>query len=384
MKKRLPVIAEEIPEAMSIKYNTKVYELQRQKKKVAVLSLGEAFFNIPRYSFSNIPFEKGYHYSNSRGLIELREKVSNYYNKKYGVFSDANTEVLISAGSKIIIYMALLAILNPGDEVIIFEPAWVSYTEQVRLCRGVPKTIPYNENLENMKKYITGKTRALIVNTPNNPSGKVYSKEELQFLFKIAARYDLYIISDEAYSDFVLEQEPFVSAGCLDKKKERIIIINSLSKNLGISGWRIGYVITNPELINIILKVNQHIMTCPTTLIEYYLIHYFDDILNVTKPQIKEVVEKRMIISKYMEEIGLSYLPGTGTFYFCVSIEGSKLNSEEFADRLLSEYYIATVPGLGYGKSLDKFLRIGVGTESLEVIKKSLMTIKKLIQGTSE
>jgi len=382
MKKPFFSIAEEISQAMSIKYNTMVYDLQRQKRDVIVLSLGEAFFDIPLFSFSELPAERGYHYSHSRGIIELRQKISKYYKHQYGVSSDPETELLVSSGSKVVIYMAFLAVLNPGDEVIIFEPAWVSYTEQVRLCHGVPIMLPYYKGVKDVEKYITKKTKVIVINNPNNPSGKVYSKEELQELYDISIKHKLYIISDEAYSDFVL-REPFISMGCFDNKKKRLIVVNSISKNLGMSGWRIGYVITNAELIDIILKINQHLITCPTTLIEFYLAHYFDKIFEITKPQIEKVVRDREGISHYMEEIGLLRLPGSGTFYFCVSIQGSKLNSEKFATKLLKERYVATVPGIGYGNSVDKFLRVSVGAESIERIKRGLLAIRNLIRETS-
>ncbi|MBI4779668.1 aminotransferase class I/II-fold pyridoxal phosphate-dependent enzyme [Candidatus Falkowbacteria bacterium] len=269
---------EDISPAMSIKFNMEVYDLQRQGKDVIVLSLGEAFFKLPEFDFDESLFVKGCHYSSSWGLLELRQKISGYYNR-YGVEADPEKEILVSAGSKAIIYMVLLSIINPGDEVIIFEPAWVSYTEQVKLCYGRPVTVPYHENLNNLEKYITPKTKAIIINNP---------------------------------------------------------------------------------------------------------VKYFDDILKITAPQISEVMELRRQVADYMDEIGLKYLPGSGTFYFMVSIEGSKLGSEEFALKLLREHNVSTVPGVGYGQSVDKFLRISVGTESPERIKAGLSAILELIKLTHE
>ncbi|KKW24560.1 MAG: aminotransferase [Candidatus Kaiserbacteria bacterium GW2011_GWC2_52_8b] len=384
MRKTLPLsqLVEAIAEASSIRYNNLVYELQRKKKDVIVLSLGESFFDIPFYSFTDLDYVRGYHYSHSRGIFELREKISRFYEKQYGVSSDPNTEVLVTAGSKAVIYMALRTILCPDDEVIIFEPAWVSYTEQVRLSYAVPMMVPHYEGVADINKYVTERTKAVIINNPNNPSGKVYSKKELKQLYDFAKRRGLYILSDEAYSDFV-DEEPFHSMAIFDKKKERVIVVNSLSKNMGMSGLRIGYVIANEKIINAILKLNQHIITCPATLVELYVIKYLDAILKKTFPQIKKLLSLRKEIGRYMDSIGLERLPGTGTFYFTVSIVPSKLSSEEFATRLLKEDHVATVPGLGYGKSLDSFLRVGIGTESPERIKKGLDAIRTLITKTS-
>lgn len=372
-----------IGQAMSVKYNMKVYDLQRKGEDVVVLSLGESFFKIPLFSFRKLKhWEKGYHYSSSRGIPELLQKISRYYKQEYDVTSDPESEMLISAGSKVIIYMVMKTILNPGDEIIVPEPAWVSYPEQIRLCLGKPVMVPYYEKVEDIAHYISPKTRAVIINNPTNPSGKVYSQEELRYIYELAENHNLYIISDEAYSDFVYE-DPFFSIGSFDVQKERSFIVNSLSKNFGMSGWRVGYVITNKNLIDQLLKINQHLVTCPATLIEYYMAEYFDKVLEYTKPQIIEVVQKRKRIAQLMDIYGLQYLPGSGTFYLMTSIGNSKLRSEQFADRLLEEYHVSTVPGVGYGSSLDKFLRVSVGTEPIERIRQGLSSIKKLIERTS-
>ena len=140
--------------------------------------------------------------------------------------------------------------------------------------------------------------------------------------------------------------------------------------------------ISNPDLIYLILKLNQHLITCPTTLIELYLVKHFNKIISNTTPQIKQVILKRQAVANLMDEIGLKYLPGSGTFYFCVSIEGSRLKSEEFAMKLLEEHHVCTVPGRGYGDSLDCFLRVSIGTESIDRIKKGLLAIRNLINET--
>jgi aspartate aminotransferase/aminotransferase len=278
--------------------------------------------------------------------------------------------------------MALRTIICPGDEVIIFEPAWVSYTEQVRLSYGIPLMVPHYEGIADIGAYLTERTKAVILNNPNNPSGKVYSKKELQELYRFAEKHNLYIISDEAYSDFVRE-EPFYSMGQFDPAKKRVIVVNSLSKNMGMSGLRIGYAIANKKIIDMMLKINQHLITCPATLIELYVIKYLDKILRITFPQIKKVLRERDEVSRYMDSIGLSRLPGTGTFYFMVSIAPSLLSSEAFATRLLKKHFVAVVPGIGYGKSLDAYVRVGVGTEPVKRIKEGLDRIRALIEETA-
>lgn len=371
-------------EAMSVKYNTMVYELQRKKIDVTVLSLGEAFFDIPLYPFDDLPFPKLYHYSHSRGIPELREELARYFRDEYEVTFDPEREILITAGSKVAIHMALMTVVNPGDEVIIYEPAWVSYFEQVKLCYGVPVSVPYHETIFDFGKYVTNRTKVIIVNNPNNPTGKVMTLEELSYLHQLARRNNLFVLSDEAYSDFLLDEEQFISFANLDTEKRHTIVVNSISKNFGLSGWRIGYVITNPELIYQILKVNQHLITCPPTILEYYCAKHFRDILRITKPQMREVVQRRAKTAQFMDGIGLKYLAGTATFYFFVSISPSRLSSEEFCTRLLNEDHVSCVPGLGYGKSCDKFIRVSVGAESFERIREGLVRVKKLVDETSK
>ncbi|MFH1419412.1 MAG: pyridoxal phosphate-dependent aminotransferase [Planctomycetota bacterium] len=369
-------------QAMSIKYNTMVYDLKRQGKQVVVMSLGEAYFDIPLLPMDDLPYPEIYHYSHSLGIPELRECLAGYFRTQYDVPVDPEREILITAGSKAAIHMALMAVLNPRDEVIIHEPAWVSYPEQVRLCYGVPVHVPYNQTVYDFGDYITNKTKAIIVNNPNNPRGFVFAEMELRHLLMLAEKHNLWIFSDEAYSDFLVG-DSFISLGRLDREKRHAVIFNSISKNYGISGWRLGYVIANPDLIHNVLKVNQHLITCPATILEHYVAKHFHRILEITMPQIHQVVRKRARLAEYMDEIGLNYLAGTATFYFFVSTAPSQLTSEEFCTRLLQEDHVSVVPGLGYGGSCDKFVRVSVGTASLEENMFGLRRIKKLIDDTS-
>lgn len=368
-------------EAMSIKYNNLVYEMKRRGEKVIVLSLGEAFFDIPLMPMDELPYPAIYHYSHSRGIPELRDRIARYYAERYAVAIDPERELLITAGSKAAIHFSMMATLNPGDEVIVQEPLWVSYPEQARLCHAFPIQIPYTATVREFENYVTERTRLLIVNNPNNPSGHVFSKSEMRYLADLAVANDIYLLSDEAYSDFVID-EGFHSAGVFDSDKSHTIICNSISKNLGISGWRIGYAISNAAFINQLLKINQHLITCPATILQHYLTRHFDDILSITDPQIRAVVEKRKNVVQYLKEVGLDSLPGNSTFYVFVSIAPSALDSETFCMRLLEEDHVSVVPGIGYGRSCDAFVRLSVGTESLEDIRTGIDRIKALVDCT--
>ena len=368
-----------IPEALSVYMNNVVYEMKRRGERIHVLSLGEAFFDIPLFSFDELDFKKGYHYSESRGLHELRQIIADYYKNHYDAPVNPESELIISAGSKPLIYMAFQAVLNPGDEVLIHEPGWLSYPEEIKLANGVPKFIPYNCRVNQFEKYFTEKTRMVVICNPNNPAGRVYSKEDLESLYRICRSRGIYVLVDEAYSDF-LTDDGFNSMIKIVPNKDGVIVVNSLSKNMGISGWRVGYVISSKEVVYNILKLNQHLITCPSTILLLYLAKYFDEILKITLPQAKAVVKKREEIDRYCREIGLKPLSGVATFYLFIDIGKYKYSSLDLALYLLTKYKISVVPGLAYGNSTERFIRIGVGAESTDDLKKSLDIIQEIIE----
>lgn len=367
-----------IPEALSIYINQLTYDQKRKGKDLTVLSLGEAFFDIPMFSFSKLDFVKGYHYSDSRGIPELRDKVANFYKKQYDADINSRDEILITAGSKPAIFFSMQATLDPGDEVIIHEPGWLSYQEQAKLVGATPTFIPYDCPIDDFHKHFSSRTKMLVINNPNNPAGRAYLRGELISLYQQCRSRGIYILVDEAYSDFVIE-EKFHSMVNVVPDKVGTIVVNSLSKNMGMSGWRVGYVVAAPELIDQVLKLNQHLITCAPTILQYYMAQYFDDVTKITLPQVREMVEKRTRVGILMDELGLKRMPGGSTFYFLVSIENYPGSSLDFALDLLINLQIAVVPGLAYGASTERFVRVGVGTESEERIHDALLVMKDLI-----
>lgn len=369
-----------IPEALSIYMNQLVYSEKRKGLDIVTLSLGEAFFDIPEFSFDEIDFVKGYHYSDSRGIPELRKKIFDYYKKQYDAQINDAEQVMISSGSKAIIYMVMLEVCNSGDEVLIHEPAWLSYQEQAKLVGAVPKFIPYNEKAGNFSNYFTDKTKILVLNNPNNPAGWTYSEEDLKLILEECNKRNVFVLMDEAYSDFVTDKKEFTSLASLTDDLSGVFIVNSLSKNMGMSGWRIGYVISSKENIDAMVVLNQHLITCAPTLLQLYLIRYFDDIIDVTMPQVKESVNKRNRIVEYLDKKGMKHLPGASTFYIFVDVSGISASTLDFCLYLLFKHGIATVPGGAYGESTDRFIRIGIGVESEERIMSAIDTINMVIK----
>lgn len=372
---------QEIPDATSISINQLVYDLKRAGHDPTVLSLGEAFFDIPLFDFGATDIEKGYHYSDSQGLPELREKIAKFYNLQYRTLVSAE-EVLVTAGSKAAIFMSMLTAVNPGENIVLHEPCWLSYPHQARLAGIESAFIPYAYDVSEFPRFFTDKTRLLILNNPNNPAGRLYSRRELECLYAECRRRGIYILVDEAYSDFMLDGQ-FCSIANVVPDKKGIIVVNSLSKNMGMSGWRIGYAIAEPRFIRALLKVNQHIITCAPTILMRYVTSYFDGILNATLPQAKAVAEKRRRVAEMLKKLGLRCLAGDATFYFFVDIGNFPGTSTEFAMRLLMNNLIAVVPGSAYGQSTDRFIRVGIGTESEERIWDALQVIKSMTVANS-
>jgi len=370
-------------EAASIKCNNLVYTLQRQGADIIVLSFGEAYFDLPALPLPDLDDDTAlHHYSHSRGVPELRGRLARYYRDRFGVDVDPEHELLITAGSKAAIHLSMMAVLNPGDEVVMHEPLWVSYPEQAKLCHAVPVRMPYSETVRDYERYLTDRTRLLVVNNPNNPRGSVLPAADLRYLVDLAHASGVYLLVDEAYGDFALAQG-FHSAGRFDPDKSHTILCNSLSKTFGLSGWRIGYAVSNAELITGLLKVNQHLITCAPTILQYQAARYFDTLLAVSDPQMRAVVNMRTQVARYLDEVGLEYLEGNSTFYLFVSIAPTTLPSEEFSTRLLMEEHVSVVPGAGYGQSCDGFVRLSVGTTSLADIRTGIDRLKALIERTS-
>jgi len=374
---------QDVIEAMSIRCNNRVYEKRGRGEDVIALSFGEAYFDIPLFGFDDLPMPGLYHYSHSRGIPELRVLLAEYYGSRYGVPVDPDSEIIVTAGSKIALHMAFMTILAPGDEVLIQEPTWVSYPEQVRLCHGRPVRIPHDVPIADYGRFVTARTRAIVVNNPNNPTGRLVTDGEWRELHRLAEEHDCFIVSDEAYSDYVLRPGDFISAAVHDPAKAHTIVCNTLSKNYGMSGWRIGYVFTNAELLYQLLKVNQHLVTCPATVLEHYMARHFHEVLAITAPQIRDVVVKRGEVARMLDDAGLRYMPGEGTFYLFVSIGESRLGSVEFCERLLEERGVSAVPGIGYGDSCDRFIRLSVGSESMDRIRRGVEQIAGLLRETA-
>ncbi len=360
--------------ASSILINEKV-ELLKKRKKIISLSLGEAFFKLKDFGIKKHLNDKNYHYSSSRGLDKLRKNICRDYKIKKKNFLDPKKNIIISNGAKILTYMSMKLFLEKGDEVLTFEPAWLSYIDQANLNGAKLKYIPFYEKITNFEKYIKKKTKILIINNPNNPSGKLYSKSEINYLFKICKKRNLVLISDECYSHFIPKNKKFYSAIEL-KDNKNVIVINSLSKNFGMSGWRIGYALSHKNNIEKLVQLNQQLITCCPTILQSYVADNYNKLKHSTKNQIKDILVRRKRILKYLEENKFEYLDGECTFYIFLKSNVFK-DISVICNKILLKYNISLVPGEAYGAKTNNFVRLSIGVETSKNIINALNKIKK-------
>ena len=306
---------------------------------------------------------KTYYTSNS-GLIELREEICKWYERKYNVSYNPATESIITVGGSEGIDLALRAMLNPGDEVIIPEPSYVSYVPCVSLAGGKPVIIDLkNENKfklteEELASHITEKTKVLILSYPNNPTGAIMTKEDLEPIAELAKKHDLYVISDEIYSELTYTEEPHFSIASLPGMQERTIVINGFSKAYAMTGWRLGYALAPKDIAKLMVKIHQFCIMCAPTTSQYAAIEALKngdkDIANMRK----SYDERRRYLLKRLSDIGMPAFEPQGAFYIFPSIQGFGMSSDEFATKLLESQKLAVVPGNAFGNSGEGFIRI--------------------------
>lgn len=368
---------QKVKKARSVYINELVYSAKRAGKDPIVLSLGEAYFDIPNYGFDDEIVLGGYHYSDSQGLPKLRQKISEYLDRVHSA-SDINADdnIIISGGSKLLTYMSMLITLNDGDEVLLHEPAWLSYEDQALLCGATVRYLPYQYTLKEISDGFSDVTKLVVINNPNNPAGWVYDFNSLNDMIAQAEEKGIYVLVDEAYSEFTRGQG-FRSATSLVRQYSNLIVVNSISKNFGMSGWRIGFAVASQEIIAKLKITNQHVITCAPTMLQQYIEKNFEKIWSTCNKQIHELLNKRQKVLEMLNKYGFKVLDGDATFYFFVELWPQGINSSELVEKLLVEDGVAVVPGEAYGKSTSHFVRLSFGAESLERIETALCKIKE-------
>lgn len=324
-------------------------------------------------------------YSPNAGLLELREVISTRYKEQYNIEYNPFNEIMVTVGGMEGLYLALLAILNKDDEVIIPAPYWINYVQMVCMCSSIPIITPPNSandlslSVENIKKAISPKTKVIILNTPNNPSGLVINDNALEQIAKLAIENNLTIITDEVYKTLLYDNMHFKSIVTFEGMKERTVIINSLSKEFCMTGWRLGYVTAPAELISAMTMFQENIAACAPLPSQYAAIEALKH-PEYSAGMIKEFTRRKEAL---LEEAGkikdIKINIPQGTFYAMLNIKSTGLKSEDFAYALLEEEQVAVVPGITYGDCCEGFIRIAFTLE-ISKIKEGIQRIKRFIE----
>lgn len=304
-------------------------------------------------------------YSQNAGLIDLRRTISDYYHRTEGFSYNPENEVMVTVGAMEGLYLALLSLLDEGDEVIIPAPYYVNYVQMVQICHGTPVIIDNPEvenlsfNVEDIEKKINSKTRAIMINTPSNPSGKIISKEKIEGIAALAKKYDLVVISDEVYKCLIYDNIPFRSIVAIDGMRERTILINSLSKEFCMTGYRIGYVLAPSEVISSMTKLQENIAACAPLPSQYAAIEALSGKDDYSRQMVEIFSERRRILYDGLSQSPVLHCEAPeATFYMMVDISKTGMRSVDFCYALLRSAHVAVVPGITYGKSCDKYVRI--------------------------
>ena len=365
----------------------KFFDLAAGMEGVISLGVGEPDFVTPWNirEASILSLEQGYtSYTANAGLIELRNEISGYLKEITSIDYDPKSELLVTVGASQALDIALRAIVNPGDEVIVIEPSFVSYASLVSLAGGVPVSVQTSGDMEfrlqpeELEKAITEKTKAIILCSPNNPTGTLLEKEELERLAEIIEKHDLIVISDEIYAELTYD-DVYTSFVSIAGMAERTILISGFSKGFAMTGWRLGYVAAQPELLNAMLKIHQYSMMCAPTMAQFAAIEAMKngkaDVLHMKK----SYRQRRNLFVAALNEIGLTcHVPG-GAFYAFPSIKKTNLTSEEFAEQLLIEEKVAVVPGSVFGECGEGFIRCSYAT-SLDQLQEALKRMQRFIE----
>ena len=364
----------------------KFFDIVAEMKDAISLGVGEPDFDTPWHIRDEgiYSLEKGKtFYTSNSGLKELREEICKYVERKYRVSYTWNTDVLITVGGSEAIDVALRAMLNPGDEVIIPQPSYVSYEPCTVLAGGKPVFIPLKAENEfrlteaELRAAITDKTKVLILPFPNNPTGAIMEEKDLLAIAKVCIEKDIFVLSDEIYAELTYKGE-HVSIASIPGMKERTILINGFSKAFAMTGWRLGYACGPAVIIKQMTKIHQFCIMCAPTTSQYAAVEALkngdDDVLMMRE----SYDQRRRFLLNAFKEMGLECFEPYGAFYVFPCIKEFGMTSEEFATRFLEEEKVAAVPGTAFGDSGEGYLRISYAY-SLDRLKLAMEKLNAFI-----
>lgn len=364
----------------------KFFDVVSEMKGAISLGVGEPDFDTPWHVREEgiYSLEKGRtFYTSNAGLKELKVEICNYLKRRMHVEYDFNKEVLVTVGGSEAIDIALRAMLNPGEEVLIPQPSYVSYVPCATLAGGKPVVIELEEKdqfkltKEKLLEKITPKTKVLILPFPNNPTGAIMEREELEEIAKVIEEKDIFVISDELYAELTYKGE-HVSIAAIPGMRERTVLINGFSKAYAMTGWRIGYAAAPEIILTQMLKIHQFAIMCAPTTSQYAAVEALkngdEDIARMKKAY----DERRKYLMRAFKDLGMDCFEPYGAFYMFPCVKRFGMTSDEFANRLLQEEKIAIVPGTAFGDCGEGYLRVSYAY-SLEDLQKAIARIRRFV-----
>ncbi|RKD68808.1 aminotransferase [Sinobaca qinghaiensis] len=362
------------------------FDMASTMEDVISLGVGEPDFVTPWNvrEASILSMERGYTaYTANAGMLELRKEIARYLEDRFDTPYNPESEIVVTVGASEAIDIAVRAIVDPGEEVIVVEPSFVSYAPIVSLAGGVPVSVQtkkengFKLTPAELKEAITPKTKAVIVCFPNNPTGTILEESELLELSAVIKEHDLMVISDEIYAELSYDTKHY-SFPKIEGMKDRTILISGFSKAFAMTGWRVGYVCAPEDISAAMLKIHQYTMMCASTLAQFGALEALRDGQDDVKRMVISYRQRRNYMIEAFKEIGLDcHVPG-GAFYLFPSIQNTGLNSEEFAEQLLKEEQVAVVPGSVFGEGGEGYVRCSYAT-SMDSLKTAVSRIERFL-----
>lgn len=363
------------------------FDLANTMEGVISLGVGEPDFSTPWHVCEEAiqsMADGRTHYTANKGLLELREEIAKFHSEHYNQNYDPKTEILVTVGGSEAIDLSMRALLNPGDEVIVMDPNYVAYEPAIRLAGGVCVPIvltrenEFKLKADDLKKAITDKTKAMIINYPSNPTGGVMTEADYREIVPIIQESGIYVVSDEIYAELSFDQA-FASLSQFEEVRDQILVINGFSKAYAMTGWRLGYILANPTITKALTKIHQYVIMSASTPAQYAAIEAlrngYDDVILMRE----EYLNRRNLLVNSLNRMGLNTPMPHGTFYVFADIRPYGLNSEEFCNELLNQEKVACVPGDAFGPHGQGFIRISYAY-SLNHIKEACVRIEHFLQ----
>lgn len=366
----------------------KFFDMLENRKDVVALTVGQPDFITPWHireaGIRSLEEGRTYYTSNS-GLMELRQEISAYALRRFSLTYDPKDEIIVTVGGSEAIDLALRAVIDPGDEVIVPQPSFVCYDPLVTMAAGTPVILPLKKENgfvltgEELEKYITPRTKAVILPFPNNPTGSIMRKEQLEDIAAVILKHNLVVISDEIYAELTYG-EKHVSIATIDGMRERTIVANGFSKAYAMTGWRLGYTLAPREITEQMHKIHQYGIMCAPTTAQYAAVEAVKNGDGDIEYMRDEYNGRRRLIVKGLREAGIDCMMPDGAFYVFADISRFGMSSQEFCERLLEEKGVAIVPGNAFGESGEGYARISYAYSTAH-IKKAIQRIDEFVKG---